>query len=73
MQSGCEFVDSIGGGPTLKKSKKVSVDFGNFWVGIDFFRPTILTHFSGFSVGLHNNFSESIAWYHGFTAKFIIQ
>ena len=42
-------------------------------MGIDFFRPKILTHVSGFSVGLQNNFHEFIAWYHGFTAKFILQ
>ena len=29
-----------------------------------FFRPRILTYFGGFSVELHNNFYESIAWYH---------
>ena len=39
-------------------------------MGIDFFRPKILTHVSGFPVGLRNNFHEFIAWYHGFTAKF---
>ena len=39
-----------GGGATLKKSKNVQVDYGNFWVGIDFFRPTILTNFSGFQL-----------------------
>ena len=37
-----------GGGATLKKSEKVLVDFRNFRVSIDFFRPKILTHFSGF-------------------------
>ena len=42
-------------------------------MGIDFFRPKILTHFSGFSVGLHNYFYGFIAWYHGFTAKYILQ
>ena len=38
-------------------SKKVLVDFGNFRAGIDFFRPKILTHFSGFSLELRNNFN----------------
>ena len=61
-----------GGGATLKKSKKVEVDFGNFKVGIDFLDPKILIHFSGFSLELHNNFYEDIAWYHAFTTKFIL-
>ena len=42
-------------------------------MGIDFFRPKILTHFSGFSLELHNNFYEFIAWYHVFTTKFILE
>ena len=39
-----------GGGATLKKSKESLSRFREFLVGIDFFRPKILTHFSGFSV-----------------------
>ena len=43
-------------GATLNLKSLKKVDFGNFLVGIDFFRPKILTQFSGFLVGLHNKF-----------------